>query len=184
MSTATQAKVFGIGAEFKSAAALYEAAKKVTARGYKRWDAHSPYPIHGMDAAMGLGPSRVSAVSLLGGITGSTLAFCLVYYTSAIDYPLIVQGKPFFAFEPSFPIYFELTILLTAFGTLFGMLLFNMLPRWNHPVFNWNYFKKVTDDGFFVVVEARDPLYSETETARFLEELGGTNITVIREDEE
>jgi hypothetical protein len=183
MSSPDQARVFGMGAEFETATALYEAAKKMRDRGYTHWDTHSPYPIHGMNEAMGLGPSRVSAVSLLGGVIGAILAFALVYYTAYIDYPLVVQGKPYFAFEPTFPIFFELTILLTAFGTLIGMLVFTLLPRLNHPVFNWDRFKKVTDDGFFLIVEARDPLFSEIESAEFLEKIGGTHVTVIREDE-
>ncbi|GAB4245085.1 MAG: DUF3341 domain-containing protein [Candidatus Methylacidiphilales bacterium] len=180
--TVEQGKLWAIGGELSSAAELYEAAKKVRSLGFKHWDVYSPYPIHGMDAAMGLGPSPVSKLSLLGGITGGLTGFVLVYYTGYIDYPLIVQGKPFFAFEPTFPVYFELTILLTAFATLFGMLLFNLLPRWNHPLFNWDRFKRVTDDKFFVVIEARDPLFSEEYARQVLTELGCTGIEEIRDD--
>ncbi|NBQ56102.1 MAG: DUF3341 domain-containing protein, partial [Verrucomicrobia bacterium] len=141
----------GLGAEFPSAAALLHAAKKIHALGFRRWDVYSPFPIHGMDHAMGFKRSRVSLFSLLGGITGLSTAFALIYYTSAINYPLIVQGKPYFALEPSLPIFFELTILLTAFGTALGLLFLTLLPRLHHPVFNWDRFKKATDDGFFLV---------------------------------
>jgi hypothetical protein len=181
MSTFVQ-PVYALGAEFSSAADLYHAAEKVRDRGFRRWDVFSPFPIHGMDEAMGLGRSRVSLLSLIGGITGLISAFVLIYYTSGINYPLIVQGKPFFALEPSFPVFFELTILLTAFGTFFGMLAINCLPRLNHPVFNWSRFARVTDDKFFLVIEATDPLFSEEETRRFLEEIGGNHITLIHHD--
>lgn len=174
-------KIWGIGAQFAGPTELYRAAEKVRSAGFRRWDVYSPFPIHGMDKAMGLKSSRVSAVSLAGGITGCLTAFVLVFYPSAIDYPLIVQGKPFFAFEPVFPIFFELTILLTAFATLGGMLLFNLLPRWNHPLFNWQKFEKVTDDGFFLVIESTDPKYSEGDTRKLLEELGGTDVTVVKD---
>ncbi|NBS14182.1 MAG: DUF3341 domain-containing protein [Verrucomicrobia bacterium] len=149
----------GIGAEFPSAAALLHAAEKIHALGFRRWDVYSPFPIHGMDHAMGFKRSRVSLFSLLGGITGLSTAFALIYYTSAINYPLIVQGKPYFALEPSMPIFFELTVLLTAFGTIIGLLLLTLMPRLHHPVFNWDRFKKVTDDGFFLVLEATDPRF-------------------------
>jgi hypothetical protein len=182
--TKPEGKVHGIGAQFGSARELYEAAQKARDAGFIRWDVYSPFPIHGMDAAMGLGNSRVSTFSLIGGCIGFCVAFTLVYYTGYIDYPLTVQGKPYFAFEPTFPVFFELTILHTAFFTLGGMFLLNLLPRLNHPVFNWDLFKKVTSDGFFMVIEAIDPKFDDAETAKFLQELGGTDITVIREDAE
>lgn len=170
---------FGLGAQFGSARELFEAAQKVRDAGYKRWDVHSPYPIHGMDAAMGLPGSKVSLFSLIGGFCGSLVAFTLVYYTSAIEYPLVVQGKPHFAFEPTFPVFFELTILLTAFFTVGSMLVLNLMPRYNHPVFEWDRFEKVTDDAFFIVVEAKDPLFSDSGTADLLRGLGGQHITRI-----
>ena len=85
-------------------------------------------------------------------------------------YPLIVQGKPvnITTIPAFFPVIFELTVLFSAFGAVFGMLAMNLLPRWNHPLFNWDRFvEKATDDGFFVVVEASDPRFSEKGHARF-----------------
>jgi len=176
--------IFGLGAEFSSAGALLEAAKKVHAKGFQKWDVYSPFPIHGMDHAMGFQRSRVSLFSLIGGFTGLATAFGLIYYTSAINYPLIVQGKPYFALEPSLPIFFELTILLTAFGTILGLLLLTLLPRLHHPVFNWDRFQKATDDGFFLVLEANDPQFDSNQSRRFLQALGGTHITEIFQDPE
>ena len=174
----------GLGAEFPSAAALLHAAKKIHALGFRRWDVYSPFPIHGMDHAMGFKRSRVSLFSLLGGITGLSTAFALIYYTSAINYPLIVQGKPYFALEPSLPIFFELTILLTAFGTVLGLLFLTLLPRLHHPVFNWDRFKKATDDGFFLVLEAADPRFQPDASRQLLTEMGGTHISEIYQDPE
>jgi len=175
-------KLYAIGAQFASASELYHAAEKVRDAGFRRWDVHSPFPIHGMDDAMGLGPSRVSFFSLLGGATGLASAFNIIYYTSQINFKLVVQGKPYFALEPSFPIFFELTILCTAFFTLFSMLILNLLPRLNHPVFNWDLFSKVTDDAFFIVIEAEDPLFDKAKTGEFLQKLGGQNISQIQHD--
>ena len=174
----------GLGAEFPSAAALLHAAEKIHGLGFRRWDVYSPFPVHGMDHAMGFKRSRVSLFSLLGGITGLSTAFALIYYTSAINYPLIVQGKPYFALEPSLPIFFELTILLTAFGTVLGLLFLTLLPRLHHPVFNWDRFKKATDDGFFLVLEAADPRFQPDASRKLLAEIGGSHISEIYQDPE
>jgi len=176
--------LYGLGAEFSSAAALLEAAKKIYAHGFKKWDVYSPFPIHGMDHAMGFKRSRVSLFSLIGGFTGLTTGFVLIYYTSALNYPLIVQGKPYFALEPSLPIFFELTILLTAFGTVLGLLLLTLLPRLHHPVFNWDRFQRATDDGFFLVLEVADPKFDPAASRQLLQGMGGTHITEIYQDPE
>ncbi len=179
-----QAPLFAMGAELPSAAALYHAAEKIRDAGYRRWDVYSPFPIHGMDHAMGLKKSWLSALVFLGGLTGLTVAVILTFYPSSIEYPLIVAGKPvnFFTIPAFFPIMFELTVLLSAFTATFGMLALNGLPRYHHPIFNWDLFKKVTNDGFFVAIEATDPRFDEEETRRILEEAGGTNITLVHED--
>ena len=176
--------LYGLGAEFSTAAALLEAAKKIYAHGFKKWDVYSPFPIHGMDHAMGFKRSRVSLFSLIGGFTGLTTGFVLIYYTSALNYPLIVQGKPYFALEPSLPIFFELTILLTAFGTVLGLLLLTLLPRLHHPVFNWDRFQRATDDGFFLVLEVADPKFDPAASRQLLQGMGGTHITEIYQDPE
>lgn len=180
----SEKSLHGLGAEFPTAASLLHAAKKVQALGFRRWDVYSPFPVHGMDHAMGFKRSRVSLFSLIGGFIGLGTAFALIYYTSALNYPLITQGKPYFALEPSLPIFFELTILLTAFGTVLGLLLLTLLPRFHHPVFNWDRFQRVTDDGFFIVLEAADPQFSNEASRKVLQEIGGTHISEIFQDPE
>jgi hypothetical protein len=177
-------KVYGIGAEFPSSAALFEAAESVRKAGYKRWDVHSPFPIHGMDRAMGIGKSWLSAVVLCGGTLGFLTAIGLEFYPSSILYPLVVHGKPtgLFTVPAFFPIMFELTILFSAFSAVGAMLVMNLLPRWHHPIFNWDRFKKVTDDGFFIVIEARDPVFAEEKTKSLLESIGGMNVTVVMDE--
>ncbi len=184
MSTAANKKIYALGAEFATAPGVYKAAEMVRDAGYKRWDVHTPFPVHGLDAAMGLGKSPLGYIVFFGGLTGFLTAVCLEFIPSSILYPMIVQGKPTnWETVPAFvPIMFELTVLISAFTTLFGMLLLNGLPRLNHPVFNWDRFKAVTDDKFFVVIEHRDPLFDMQETRALLEKAGGTHITVIEED--
>jgi|ERR1051325_11140906 len=173
-----------MAAEYASAAALYEAAKRVRDAGFKRWDVHSPFPIHGMDEAMGLGKSWLSAVVLAGGISGLLTALILEFGPSSILYPLDVHGKPtnFFTVPAFFPIMFELTVLFSAFAAFFAVLIMNGLPRWYHPIFNWERFSRVTNDGFFLVIEARDPRFTETGARELLEQTGGQHVTLIHED--
>lgn len=170
-------------AEFPDTASLYHAAEKARDAGFSRWDVFSPFPIHGMDDAMGLGKSPLAWFVFFGGLTGSLTGLGLQWWTSVIDYPLIVQGKPFFSLPAFFPIIFELTILFSAFTTVFGLLLLARLPRFHHPLFQWDGFKRVSDDAFFLAIEAGDPKFSESGTRRFLEEAGATEINLIRDTE-
>lgn len=176
-------KVYGIGAEFASAADLFTAAEKVRDAGFKRWDVYSPFPIHGMDKAMGLGKSWLSAVIFCGGLTGFLSAVVLEFYPSSIEYPMIVHGKPvnFMTVPAFFPIMFELTILCSALTTVVALLIFTQYPKWYHPLFNWERFARVTDNGFFLAIEARDPKFSESKTRQFLEEIGASHVTLVHE---
>jgi len=176
--------VYAVAAEFDSARDLYQAAEKVRDAGFKRWDVYSPFPIHGMDDAMGMKRSFLGRLVFLGGLTGFITAVSLQFIPSSILYPLVVAGKPIdiMTVPAFFPIMFELTILLSAFTAVFGMLILNGLPRWNHPLFNWGRFKKVTEDKFYVAIESRDPQFSERATREFLETLGGKNLALIHED--
>jgi hypothetical protein len=180
----TTAPVYGIAAEFQSARDLYHAAEKIRDAGYSKWDVFSPFPIHGMDEAMGLKKSILGKIVFFGGLSGFLLAVSLEFGTSSLLYPLIVAGKPtnLYTVPAFFPIMFELTILLSAFTAVFGMLIMNGLPRLNHQLFNWDRFKKVTEDKFFVAIESDDPKFSTRSVKDFLESLGGTNITTIHGD--
>jgi hypothetical protein len=178
------APIFAMGAEFTSARDLYHAAEQVREAGFKRWDVYSPFPIHGMDEAMGLKRSFLGQLVFVGGLIGFLTAIALQFGPSSFLYPLVVSGKPvdIMTIPAFFPIIFELTILLSAITAVFGMLILNGLPRWNHPLFNWERFKKVTEDKFYVCIESRDPQFSERGTRDFLAKLGGTEITVVYED--
>ncbi|GAB5518485.1 MAG: DUF3341 domain-containing protein [Rhodothermales bacterium] len=172
-------RVYGVLAEFEHPGALYHAAKDTRKAGYKRYDAHSPFPIHGMDDAMGLGNSKVGYFTLGGGIVGLSLGTWLQWWTSGIDYPLNISGKPFFAVEPSVPVMFELTILLsalTAVATMFGL---NGLPRPYNPLFYSERFSRATDDAFFIHIAANDPQFDLEGTQAFLRSIGALNVEVI-----
>ncbi len=176
-------KVYGLGAEFTNAADLLNAAEKVRDAGFTKWDVHTPFPVHGMDRAMGLGKSWLSGPVLFGGVTGLLTAVALTCIPSFSIYPMIVHGKPYdwHTLPAFFPIMFELTVLFSAFATVITLLIMTQLPKWYHPVFNWERFKRVSDDGFFVIIESRDPKFSESKTRELLEGIGGAHVTLIHD---
>ncbi|MEM6911001.1 MAG: DUF3341 domain-containing protein [Verrucomicrobiota bacterium] len=177
-------KAYGYLARFESPKAVYQAAMKVRDRGFKRWDVYSPFPIHGMDDAMGLSRSKIPWVVFFGGMAGTATGILLQYLTQVVIYPTIVQAKPanIFTIPAFFPVIFELTILLSAFTTLFSLLGFTRLPYMNHPLFTSAQFKKATDDGLFIAIEAVDGEFHEEETRTFLEEIGGQDIELVEDE--
>ncbi len=174
-------RVYGLLAEFDDPGALLHAAEAVREAGYTHFDTHSPFPIHGMDRAMGLGNSKVGFFALGGGLTGFLLGYWLQWWTGSVDYPLNIGGKPFFAVEPSVPIMFELVILFSAFGAVAGMLALNGLPRPYNPLFYSERFAQATDDGFFLHVAASDKRFDEEKTVRLLHEIGARHVELVRD---
>ena len=177
-------KQYGYLALFDSAPAVYHAAQSVREAGFKKWDVLAPCPVHGLDGAMGLKRSKVPVFTLCGGVIGFFTGMFIAWYMGQFDYPLIVGGKPFFSPIFPFPVAYELTILLAAFGTLGGMFITNRLPMHYHPVMNYDKFRHLTDDKFAVVIEAADELFSATETREFLESLQPQEIAVITDEED
>jgi hypothetical protein len=175
------ARLWGVMAEFADPAALSHAAEAVRSAGYRRWDVYSPFPVHGMDEAMGVGPSRVTFIMGTMAATGCATALLMQWWMGQVNYPIVTAGKPLFSWEAATPITFELSVLFSAFGAVFGMLILNLLPRWNHPLFDKPRFLRVSDDRFVLCIEAADPRFDEAEARRLLEGLGGQNIERVEE---
>ncbi len=174
-------KVYGLLAEFSNPGTLMHAAEAAREEGYTHFDTHSPFPIHGMDGAMGLGQSKVGPVVFVGAAMGCAAGLLLQWWTNAYDYPINISGKPFFALEPSVPITFEVTILLSAVTALIAMLAFNGLPRPYNPLFYSENFQRASDDAFFLHIAASDEEFDADETRSFLEGLGGINVELIED---
>jgi hypothetical protein len=169
-------------AEFETPAAALHAAERVRDAGYTRWDVFTPYPVHGMDQAMGLKNSRVGWFSFLGGVTGYTTGMLMIWWMNALDYPIMIGGKPMFSPFAAFPPSYELTILLGAFGALFGMLFLNRLPRLHHPLLkNRRFARGATHDRFYLVIECSDPKYAEAETRQLLADAGSRHIERVED---
>jgi hypothetical protein len=179
--TEAGAEVHGVMAEFTTAAAVYRAAEVVRDAGYERWDVHTPFPIHGMEDAMGVRPTGLPILVALGAFTGVGLALLMQWWMTAVDYPLVVQGKPYEGWQPFVPITFELGVLLASFTALISMLALNGLPRWNHPLLKKDRFLKVSDDRFVICIEAGDRKFDPRATRDLLAKAGGTHIDLVEE---
>lgn len=172
-------KLYGIMAEFDSPAAILAAAEKVRTAGYQRWETFTPFPIHGLDKVAGYRNSLVGWFALVFGGGAFVGTMGMIWYCNAFDYPLIVGGKPMFSPPMSFVPSYILMILSAAVGAFVGMLLLNGLPRLYHPLLAKARFALASRDKFFLVIGANDKKFSETETRRLLESLGGANIELV-----
>lgn len=166
-------------AEFDGPGGLLEAAKKVRDAGYKMFDCHSPFPIHGMDQAMGLKRSPLGVIVFLCAFTGVFSMIALTYWVSVEAYPLIISGKPLFSYPAYAPPIFAIGVLTGGITSLLGMLALNKLPRPHHPLFNSESFSRATSDGFFVSIEAESS-EDENKIKSFLSSIGGKNVEVIK----
>ena len=173
---------FGLLAEYNTPADLYHACEKVRDAGFKRWDAHCPFPVHGLDKAMGLPQSKVPVIVLIGGLLGAAGGMTMEWWMSAVDYKMVISGKPLFSWPAFIPICFALGILGGVFGSVFGMFALNQLPTYFHPLFKSKKFERATDDGFFISIQADDPQYNQEDVKALLENTGAVSIEVIENE--
>lgn len=166
----------GVAARFAGPADLLAAAKRLKQAGFRRWDCHSPFPIHGLDRAMGVRPTVLPWLVFGAGLTGAVAALLLQWWTNAVAYPFQISGKPLFSLPANIPVIFELTVLFAALTAFFGAVLLNGLPRFVHAGATARSFASVTADGFFVTVDAADPAFDPVRTAEFLRELGAVEV--------
>jgi hypothetical protein len=167
---------YGLLGEFDSPGALFRACERVRDAGYSLWDAHSPFPVHGLDRAMGLGRSRLPWIVLAFALGGAASGFALQTWVHSIAYPVVISGKPYFSWQAYVPITFELAVLGGALGAVLGMLALNQLPRHHHPVFDSRRFERASDDRFFISIEARDTRFDPASTPKLLAEAGALRL--------
>lgn len=173
--------IYGILAEVRNPHELIEISRTVNKNGYKKFDTFSPFPVHGIDKAMGLQKSRLGWIVLIHGLIGLAGALSMIYFMMAVDYPINISGKSLLNVPAWIPVTFELTVLLSSFGAVFGMLFLNGLPKLNHPLFNSENFKKATIDGFFICIESDDPQFNAEKVHKLFSDAGAVSIEKIHE---
>jgi Protein of unknown function (DUF3341) len=186
--------VFGVMAEFDDGPDLVEAGRKVREAGYTKLDALTPFPVHGIDDAIGVPRSWLGYLVICIAFCGTAAAVGLMWYTGAYEghipgcdlmglcsYPQVIGGKPLFDITFGLPIMFELSILFAAFASVLGMFAVNGLPQMYHPTQHYSRFTGASDDKFLLVVEATDPKFRAQETVDFLKSLGAAHVEIVED---
>ncbi len=176
--------LYSIVATFKSPDAIVEAAKKVSAAGYTKFDVHTPYPVHGMDKAMRLPETKLGFVTLAAGILGSIGMISFASWVAAVDYPQVIGGKPYWSWPAFVPVTYEIGVLLAVLLTVSAMIVFFFkFPNISHPLHDTPYMKKVSSDTFGISVQAEDPNFDEQKVRELLQSAGGSVDAVYYSDE-
>jgi len=192
---AAEPKPYGVIGEFDDVTAVTRAAEATRDAGYVWFDVHSPFPIHGIDDAIGIKPTILPWIVLGGGLTGMATGLVLTWFTMASSFALpgppgvppqegyqyFISAKPYMSLPAFIPVIFELTILLASFGAVFGMLLLNKLPTLSHPLFTSARFRRATADRFYLAIEAKDQRFDAEDTAAFLKEHGALETELVEE---
>lgn len=171
--------VYGLAAEFTDVDEILMAAQRAREAGYRRMEAYTPFPVHGLSEAIGFHENRVPWIVFMGGLIGAAAGFSLQYYTAVLDYPLNVGGRPLLPLPQMVPITFEATILFASLSAFLAVLAINKLPQPYHPIFNAENFKRASQDRFFLCIESQDALFDDTETRAFLESLDPQNVSRV-----
>lgn len=170
---------YGLVASFDKIDEFLAAVTKIRDAGFSKWDTHTPFVVHGLDAAMGIKPTKLPFLVFGAGLTGCAAGIGLQWFTNAFDYPYLISGKPIFSLPANIPVAFEMTILFSAISALIGMLAFNGLPQLSHPLHSSRLMKRATDDTFLISIEAADPNFDPVTTLELLESLGPLQVEAV-----
>jgi Protein of unknown function (DUF3341) len=174
-------KTYGLLAEFDSATAIVDAARRARAAGFTKVEAYTPFPIHELDDALALPRTKLPWLVLAGGIIGMLAGFGLEYWASVIAYPFNIGGRPYASWPAFIVPAYETTILFSALTAAIGMIALNGLPQPYHPLFNAPQFSNASGDRFFLCIETADPRYDATATRQFLQGLHPLGVTDVDE---
>jgi hypothetical protein len=191
-ASAAPRRVACLLAEFENPAQILAAAEKVRDAGYRHWDCHTPFPVHGLDKAMGIRRTILPVLVFFAGAAGCTTGLVLQLFTNSFGvtlwamvwvtgYPFLISGKPALSIPAFVPVMFELTILFAALSTVGLMLLMNGLPWLSNPLFANERFRRASDDRFFISIDARDPRFYRSKTEQFLKSLGATAVEAVED---
>ncbi|HSD00138.1 MAG TPA: DUF3341 domain-containing protein [Casimicrobiaceae bacterium] len=169
---------YALLAEFAQPEPLLAAVRRAR-EAYRDVDAYAPYSVEGLPEALGCARDRMPLLALLGGLAGAAGAYFLQWYTAVIDYPINSGGRPLDSWPVFIPPTFEVTVLVAALATFFGMLALNGLPRLHHPIFNAREFDLASRNRFFLCIRASDPAFDAERTRTFLASLAPLRVIEV-----
>ncbi len=176
----TKGPLYAIGALFNTPEKIIRAASETAQAGYTKYDVNTPYPVHGMDGAMRLRPSRLGFFAFAFGLLGTVSAVGLMTWVTLVDYPMVIGGKPFWSWPAFVPIAFELTVLLASVLSVVAMIvIYFKFPNNRHPLHDTTYMRRVSSDMFGLYVKADDPAFVERTVRDHFTRLGAAEIEPI-----
>lgn len=169
-------------AKFADSDAMLEGTRKMRERGHKKLDTHTPYPVHGIEEALGLGRAKIPTIVLCGAILGACLAYAMIYFMNVVDFPINVANRPYHSPPANIPITFELAVLLGGCSAFFGLMALMRLPEPYHPVFEAESFWRASIDGFFLSIEVPKG-QSPQAVADELKSFADVSVEIVEESE-
>lgn len=178
-------KLYSVAATFDDPNKIMIAADKVSSAGYKKYDVNTPFPVHGMDDAMKLPPSKVGYFTITFGLTGTSLMLFFIYWITSVDYPQVIGGKPFYGIPAFIPVTFEATVLLGAIGSALSLIIyFFKFPNNSHPLHDTEYMNAVSSDEYGIYIEAKDKMFDMEGVKSLFNSLGAKKVHEIYYEEE
>ena len=182
-------ELVGLLAQFDDPDSLLSACNNAREAGFKKMDAFTPFPVHGIDPALGIKRSFLPFIVLTIALGAVVVGLGMQWYTNSADwspvfpgYAFKISGKPYFSLPANIPVTFEVIVLSSAFATFFGMWIINRLPRLSNPLHRVSRFKRVTNDKFFLMLEAKDDLFKRSDAEAKLNEWGAVAIEEVNQD--
>lgn len=182
-------ELVGLLAEFEDQDTLIDACEQARAMGYTRFDAYSPFPVHGIDQAMGIRRTKLPFFVLAIAFCGCALGVGMQWYANRASfsplfpgYDFIISGKPFWSLPANIPVTFEVIVLSSCFAAFFGMWYLNRLPRLANPLHRIERFKRATDDRFFLMIERSDSQFDLEQTQEQMQSWNASAIEQVKLD--
>jgi len=159
---------------FEDEDVLLGAVKKVRTGGVKIHEVYSPFPVHGLDEALGYKKTRLPIAAFMFGITGTSLALLMQYWMLGYDWPMIIGGKNFTSLPPFIPVTFELTVLLSALGMVATFMIVSDMKPYSWPR---QFDIRSTDDKHVMAIDVDvNSAKSKDEITRLLKEAGASEV--------